>query len=448
MAHLDHSNKINKGVKAWNAWRREHPAVTPDLSRIDLSRCDLRGADLRGADLKNAELEEATLGHSRLPTFMTRGGLSAPANLSGANLTQANLPKADLTNVDLSDSLLAGADLRGAILRGARLDRADLTGAFLNNADLRGASLKKARLGAAQLAEADLTNADLQGANLFEAHLGNAKLHGSNLEASDLTGADLSAAELDSADLSRSLLVDACLSGATLNGARVYGISVWNVDLEGVKQEGLIVTPHDEPTVTVDHLEVAQFIYLLLRREKLRDVINAMTSKAVLILGRFTPERKRVLDVIAHQLRINNLLPIIFDFERSTARDLTETIKTLASLSLFVIVDLTNPKSAPLELQATVPDYQIPFIPVIQEGEDPFSMFNDLWVKYKKWMLEPVNYSSPDTLVLIFETAILDRAWEKHRELQKAKAEEVRVLSWKDFLKEEKVQDEHSNSPL
>ncbi len=71
-------------------------------------------------------------------------------------------------------------------------------------------------------------------------------------------------------------------------------------------------------------------------------------------------------------------MPIIFDFDQPASKDLTETIKTLAGLSLFVIVDITNPSSSPLELQATVSDYKIPFVPVIQTGEKPFAMFKDL----------------------------------------------------------------------
>lgn len=165
---------------------------------------------------------------------------------------------------------------------------------------------------------------------------------------------------------------------------------------------------------------MAQFIYLLLHNPNIRYVIDTITSKAVLILGRFTEERKVVLDAVADELRIKNFVPIIFDFERSASRDFTETIKTLTSLCLFVIADITNPRSAPLELQATVPDYQIPFVPIIQEGEKPFSMFNDLWVQFN-WVLEPVNYPSHHVLRQIFEKAILDRAWRKHQELQNAK---------------------------
>ena len=51
--------------------------------------------------------------------------------------------------------------------------------------------------------------------------------------------------------------------------------------------------------------------------------------------------------------------------------------KTLAGLSRFNVADITNPKSSPLELQATMPDYMIPFVPVIQESEESFAMFCD-----------------------------------------------------------------------
>jgi hypothetical protein len=120
-----------------------------------------------------------------------------------------------------------------------------------------------------------------------------------------------------------------------------------------------------------------------LNNKEIRDVINTLTSKSVLILGRFAiPERKAILDALRIKLREYNLLPIVFNFDRPTDKDFTETIKTLAGLCYFVIADITNPKSSPLELQATVPDYQIPFVPIIQEGESPFAMMADLHKKY------------------------------------------------------------------
>jgi hypothetical protein len=44
-------------------------------------------------------------------------------------------------------------------------------------------------------------------------------------------------------------------------------------------------------------------------------------------------------------------VPIIFDFERPPDQDFTETIKVLAGMSLFIIADITNPKSTPMERQ-------------------------------------------------------------------------------------------------
>ena len=59
----------------------------------------------------------------------------------------------------------------------------------------------------------------------------------------------------------------------------------------------------------------------MLHNQKIRDVIDTITSKAVLILGRFTDERKAVLDALREELRKRNYLPILFDFEKPRSRD-------------------------------------------------------------------------------------------------------------------------------
>jgi hypothetical protein len=110
---------------------------------------------------------------------------------------------------------------------------------------------------------------------------------------------------------------------------------VWDVNLLGAQQENLIITREEEATITVDNLEIAQFIYLLLNNKKIRDVIDTITSKVVLILGRFTPERKAVLDDVREELRKRDYLPVLFDFDKSTSRNMTETVSTLAHMARF-----------------------------------------------------------------------------------------------------------------
>jgi hypothetical protein len=94
----------------------------------------------------------------------------------------------------------------------------------------------------------------------------------------------------------------------------------------------------------------------MLHNEKIRRVVDTIARKLVLILGRFTPERKLVLDALRKELRTRNYLPVVFDFEKPSSRDLTETVSTLAHMARFVIADLTDSKSIPQELTAIIPN--------------------------------------------------------------------------------------------
>jgi hypothetical protein len=88
-------------------------------------------------------------------------------------------------------------------------------------------------------------------------------------------------------------LIRTDFSHADLTGSSIYGITAWDVKLTNdTRQEDLIIAPPGEPVITVDNIKVAQFIYLLRNNEEVRGVVDTITSKAVLILGRFTPERK------------------------------------------------------------------------------------------------------------------------------------------------------------
>ena len=102
-------------------------------------------------------------------------------------------------------------------------------------------------------------------------------------------------------------------------------------------------------------------------------------------------------------------------------------MRLLAGMSKFVIADITNPKSAPLELQATVPEMMIPFQPIIQEGEQPFAMLQDLWIKHRDWVFEPIEYSSVDRLIQTMDAEIIGPAETRFDELVMRRAETLKV---------------------
>jgi hypothetical protein len=229
------------------------------------------------------------------------------------------------------------------------------------------------------LRKADLSWANLLRANLTKADLGGAQLHGANLFKADLDRANLEGATLDDACLEFATIVESNLCGAKLRGCEVYGTSVWSVKLSPATiQSGLRITREGESAITVDDLEVAQFVYLLLSNSKIRNVVDTVGKKAVLILGRFSAERKATLDAIRDALRKRDFVPILFDFEKPAQRDLSETVSTLAHLARFVIADITDAKSIPQELQRIIPSLpSLPVQPIILESQHEYAMFKD-----------------------------------------------------------------------
>ncbi len=398
MANPEHLAKLREGVEAWNEWHQQNAQADAEPFLVDLTGADLTGANLTGAEFSWAILAGANL---------------AKANLSGADLSQAYLSGTKLRGADLSMADLSGATLGGADLHRTRLDQARLTRAHLDladlsetiliGADLSRTSLGQANLSGADLSGADLTQADLSGANLSGAILSGAILTEAMLPAAILSWADLSRADLRWANLSNAILEGAALVGtnlenANLTGCKVYGISAWDVRLDGAIQSNLVITGQDQSVIQVDNLEVAQFVYLLLNNQRIRQVIDTITSRVVLILGRFTDERKAVLDAIREELRRRDYLPILFDFQKPDSKDLTGTVTTLANLARFIIADLTDPSSVPHELAMVIPGTVVPVQTIILEGQREYAMFRDLQARYH-WVLEPYRYQSEASLL-------------------------------------------------
>ena len=361
---------LTQGVPAWNAWRTAHPDADVALRDRPLQALAALGGRLVGIDLHGALL-------------------------AGADLGLTDLGQADLRGADLQGAQLNSADLPGARLQGANLCGANLRGATLTQADLRDTMLVRARLAGAVLADANLTRANLAAAlaPLLPPDEASVVAHNDPGMPGDFSG-----------------------------------VSAWNVQLGGAVQNDLRIAKQGEPEVTLDDLEVAQFIHLMLNHTKIRNMIDSITAKGVLILGCFAdPQRKAVRD----GLRAFDLLPMVFDFDRPTDKDDTETVQTLAGLSLCVIADVTSPKSTPLELETTVKQVTISYLPILDTRVDarPFATLPDLQKSFPR-PPPTLQYASADDLLHPNPppTHLIDRALAKREELRQAKSTEPAMV--------------------
>jgi uncharacterized protein YjbI with pentapeptide repeats len=228
--------------------------------------------------------------------------------------------------------------------------------------------------------------------------------------------------DLSQANLTGALLIQTDLRNASLAESRIYGASVWDIKADGqTKQQDLVITPYsEEADIIVDNIKVAQFIYLLLNNQEIRDVIDTITSKAVLILRRFSEERKPVLDAIRDELRKpeHNYLPIVFDFQPSTSQTTIETIKTLASMARFIIADITDARSVLQELQAIVPG--LPTVAIhllIKKSKHKYGML-DYIRAYRSVVTNTYEYENLEELIASIKKNVIEPAEAKVKELR------------------------------
>ena len=114
-------------------------------------------------------------------------------------------------------------------------------------------------------------------------------------------------------------------------------------------------------------------------------------------------------------LKEKQFIPVTFDFDRPEQRDLIETIILLAGMNAFVIVEMSDPRSTPLELQAIASKYGVPIFPVMREEAEAFGMFPGL--RRFRWVFPPLKYSSKENLIERLAGEVIEPALAEVRRL-------------------------------
>jgi len=292
--------------------------------------------------------------------------------------------------------------------------------AYVKHADFHSTELRGCDFSYTNLCEAQLPpRVHLEGASfhqaiLAKADLSEAHLEGANFCRTDLYETNLTGAWLTNANLQGVQLAKTRLAGAHLSGCTVYGLSAWDLrdvpaDAHGLRIRYTAANEHLSDAVNhslggeggvkeleVDGLDLASFMYLTLNNRNISRIIDAASQKWVLILGRFT-EGKEILEAIEGAMKEWGFIPIIFDFPQPDSRDLIETLLLIAGLSAFVVVEMTNPRSTPLEVMAIVPNYAVPVLPIVRGKATVPAMLSGL--RKFRWVHTPISYEDPKDLI-------------------------------------------------
>ena len=411
-------------VTQWNNWRKNNPDIQLDLRHasfdecrlygINLDKAILTGASFDGAHLLKAKFNGARLTNSTFNFVYAWGAEFKNAKCNNVAFERANLREADFTSATLRNSEFRNADLENATMRDVNLKCSSMEYAILKSANLSNSGM----------VEIDLSNSNLEGSNLT-----GVRMYDGNAQGADFSGATLKGANLRKTTFTSANLSSADLRGADIRDAIVNGVNVSdviydnNTNQRNLRYEIWHPGVGDFYDITFGNIEMTHLISLFQKNPKWENIFNVSTSKLVLILGRFAdPARYKVLDGLRQELPTYDYLPVVFDFGEPTGRDTVEVVATLAGLSRFIICDLTQQKSTPLESHVIIPNLSIPFVPIIQKGDKEFSMFRALR-KYD-WVLPTVSYSSKKQLLDHLYDAILKPAEKKLRHLVDRKSAE------------------------
>lgn len=141
-----------------------------------------------------------------------------------------------------------------------------------------------------------------------------------------------------------------------------------------------------------------------------------MVSNMVLILGRFTAERKSMLEAIRDELRVRGYTPLLFDFEKPLSNDFSASLRTLARLARFIIADVSRHKSISQELRSLLSDTVVPVQPLLNGSRKLYQMFPDF--KHHSCVLPGYRYNSLAELQTTFEEKVIKPAEEKAKALE------------------------------
>jgi hypothetical protein len=147
----------------------------------------------------------------------------------------------------------------------------------------------------------------------------------------------------------------------------------------------------------------------MLDHQHIREVVHALTSRFVLIMGCFSVEREVLLDALREELRRLEYAPVVMNFEAPVSGDMTEMISTLARIARFLIVDLTDVSNLPHEVASIVPSLSsVTVQPLMEEGGS-----GPIWLQ--EWrqaprILDLYCYPDLDELVARAKDCVIDPA--------------------------------------
>ena len=318
----------------------------------------------------------------------TLTGLTA----QGINFNSTNLSRALLYEARLEKSMFIGANLNKAICAGSNFNesffsRTRLTGTSFNSASLRSTNFMRSVFQRVDLSHAKLTTADFRLAKLDQVNLEFAKLDRVNF------------------------------SGTRMVNCLVNGVMATDLETQGIQLQKLIISNHDDPTVTVESLEVVQTIFARLYSLTV-DCNSGASPNLVLVFGDFQKERRKILRSIYWELKRRGLSPVLVYLDKPAGRSFFALLHQLALMARFIIGDVSQPDLLPVDFINFIAQFRLPVQLMVQAANDEEGWLTPN-LQNCHWFLSPFCYQTVEEGTIGIGEKIINPLEVKFQELQR-----------------------------
>lgn len=171
-------------------------------------------------------------------------------------------------------------------------------------------------------------------------------------------------------------------------------------------------TKRHQAKIKQDHKKIvatATEMVKVMDKNEYKEPINESLNRQVLILGRFSPRRKKILDALKKILKEHpgGYLPLLLDGKKPKNITLGEWGLYSAIASKFIIADMSEPKSIPDELRGIIPQCPSrPVVPIVNWSGKEYALAEE-WALRKNVAQPTIRYKNEEDLSRKVENEVI-----------------------------------------
>jgi len=377
----------------FRGWTLQHV----DFSGNTFHHCDFSESTISGCDFSRSVLDNCTFNRSTIQKCSMLHTRFEHTSAIGARFTLTHLQFANLRYVNFNDASFSGGCLMNSDMYVAHFENAHFHHLQMGWTKITDGHFNGARFISAKLEEVQFKDVELRGAHFEDADACGARFLYVKMQHSSWINACLRHAHF----------FEVCCDGAVFDRCKILGIGICRVSGKPSLQRDLNCGGDKEPLL-VDDLRLAPFIHELRYEDGFGRFADALTSKVVLILGRFSDARMPLLERIHGRLRALGYIPQLIKFPCDGLLDPGSVVNIAAMCSRFVIADVSDAREVIREVVGILSQLRPVVVkPIMEVGQvEPISF---VWEKRSQriHLLPPYEYPDADTLIANLSSAII-----------------------------------------